>query len=73
MQPIPKDELERLCVEALNRTLRTRAVHAVKLGRPAIGTANWTLHEVEPRFDLNDVHQSHAAIRDLQRQYRMVT
>jgi hypothetical protein len=73
MQPVAKDHLERICVEALNQTLRTRRVRAVRLGRSNIGTVNWTLREVEPRFDINDVRQSHAVIRDLQRQYRMVT
>jgi hypothetical protein len=73
MKPIAKDRLESNCVEALNRVSRIRKVRAVKLGRSPIGTANWTLREVNPLFDINDVSRSHSVIRDLQREYRMVT
>jgi hypothetical protein len=72
MAPIAKDHLEQLCRDALNRVRRIRPVRSVILGRSAVGNVNWTLLEVEPRFDVGDVRQSHAVIRDLQSKFRMV-
>jgi hypothetical protein len=73
MKVVTKSYLECICVEALNEVLRFRDVRAVKLSRPSFGTVNWTLREVEPRFDIRDVRTSHSVIRTLQREYRMVT
>jgi hypothetical protein len=72
MTPIAQFQLEDICREALNRVSRVRPVMSVRLGRPLVGSVNWTLREVEPRFDIHDVRQSHAVIRGLQNQYRMV-
>lgn len=72
MTPVAQFQLEDICRETLNRVPRVRPVQSVKLGRSAVGTVNWTLREVEPRFDIHDVRQSHAVIRNLQSKYRMV-
>jgi len=72
MKLVAKSRLESVCVEALNKVFRFRGVRAVKLSRPPVGTVNWTLREVEPRFDIRDVKTSHAVIRTLQREYWMV-
>ena len=73
VRPVAKFQLESICIGALNKVPRVRKVVAVKLGRSPVGTVNWTFKEVEPRFHIDDVRQSHSVIRDLQREFRMVT
>lgn len=72
MMPIAKNRLEELCALYLNHQARVRPVSRVSLNRPGAGTANWSLGEVEPHFDLQDAKNSLAAIRELQSVFRMV-
>ncbi len=72
MTPVAKCQLEDICREALNGVARVRPVWSLRLARSPVGAVNWTLREVEPRFDIHDVRQSHAVIRRLQSTYRMV-
>ena len=71
MQIVAKHQLESICVGALNGIIRERNISAVTLARAPVGTANWTLRAVVPRFHLQDVRRSHAVIRELQTIYRM--
>lgn len=73
MLPIAKDRLERICQAYLNHLVRKRPVEELTLRRPHIGEANWTLASISPKLCLQDVATTHAAIRDLQRTFRMVT
>jgi hypothetical protein len=72
MMPVSKCRLESICVQYLNHTPRARRIDSVRLERPVVGSVNWTLGKIEPLLDLLDVAQSHAAIRELQRTFRMV-
>lgn len=73
MLPIAKDRLERICLAYLNHLARRRPVEELTLRRPHIGEANWTLSTVSPRLCIQDVAITHAAIRELQQTFRMVT
>jgi hypothetical protein len=70
---IEKNELEKICVEALNRASRVRDVRTVKLAWRSTRSAEWTLREIEPRLDILDIKSSLAIIRELQAKYRMVS
>lgn len=72
MVPVAKARLEQICVEYLNHQPRIRAVERIELGRPAAGSANWSIELVEPHFDLMDVKITFAAVRELQSVFRMV-
>jgi hypothetical protein len=72
MTPIAKDRLEEICLLYLNHRPRVRDIAYVRLGRPDIGFANWSVEQVEPTMDLEDLKASFAAVRELQTVFRMV-
>ena len=73
MLPIAKDRLEQICLAYLNHLGRKRPVEGLTLRRPTIGAVNWTLASVSPKLCIQDVAVTHAAIRELQQTFRMVT
>ncbi|HVW73026.1 MAG TPA: hypothetical protein VHC39_05270 [Rhizomicrobium sp.] len=73
MLPIAQDRLERICLAYLNHLERQRPVEALTLRRPSIGAVNWTLASINPKLCIQDVAATHAAIRELQQTFRMVT
>jgi hypothetical protein len=72
MNLLAKYQLEEICVIALNRIGRARKVHSVKIGRRTSGPTNWTVCEVEPRFDIHDVKTSYAVIKALQTEFALM-
>ena len=73
MKIVDKNELENICLRALNQVARFREVRSVTLAWRSPRSAEWTIREIEPRFHISDVKGSYAVIRDLQSRYRMIS
>ena len=73
MNIVDKIELENICLRSLNQIARFREVRSVTLAWRSPRSAEWTIREIEPRFDILDVKGSYAVIRDLQSRYRMIS
>jgi hypothetical protein len=71
--PLSQPKLEQLCILYLRQFSRCRQVQAIALERPATGSANWAVREIQPALSIVATHQARLAIQDLQDVFRMVT
>lgn len=73
MLPVAKTHLEQICLQYLNHLGPAQPVEEVTLSRSPVGSANWTLAAIRPKIAIQDFRKAHAAIRELQQTFRMVT
>jgi len=70
---LSQPKLEQLCILYLQQFPRCREVQAVALERPATGSGNWSVRDIQPALSIVAAHQARLALQDMQDVFRMVT